>query len=144
MPLFHSTDKEWFLDLRIVLFSINWRMSIGMTRNCFSISSNIPANQMMMPLLTSRYETSLKCEIPLLTLDSCFAKQIEKKLSAKHPDKWTPLYEMVTFSEMRYSEALSRGKEQDKIMEEILSWEGIEDNWESPDVFEKIEKKALG
>jgi kynurenine 3-monooxygenase len=71
-------------------------------------------------------------------------KQIEKKLSAKHPDKWTPLYEMVTFSEMRYSEALSRGKEQDRIMEEILSWDGIETNWEAPDVFTKIEEKALG
>jgi len=70
-------------------------------------------------------------------------KQIEKKLSAKHPDKWTPLYEMVTFSEMRYSEALSRGKEQDKIMEEILSWEGIAEDWENPEVFEKIEKTAL-
>jgi len=70
-------------------------------------------------------------------------KQIEKKLSAKHPDKWVPLYEMVTFSEMRYSEALAKGKEQDKIMEEILSWDGIENNWENPDVFKKIEGKAL-
>ena len=71
-------------------------------------------------------------------------KQIEKKLSAKHPDKWTPLYEMVTFSEMRYSEALARGKEQDKIMEEVLSWEGIKDNWEDPAIFSKIEETALG
>lgn len=71
-------------------------------------------------------------------------KQIEKQLSAKHPDKWTPLYEMVTFSEMRYSEALSRGKEQDKIMNEILSWDGIENNWQEPAVFQKIEAAALG
>ena len=71
-------------------------------------------------------------------------KQIEKKLSAKHPDKWTPLYEMVTFSELRYSEALSEGKKQDKIMDEILSWDGISDNWDSPEVFEKIEAHALG
>ncbi|MFM1875343.1 MAG: hypothetical protein RL266_1080 [Bacteroidota bacterium] len=70
-------------------------------------------------------------------------KKIEKKLSAKHPDNWVPLYEMVTFSEMRYSEALARGKEQDKIMEEILSWQGIEDNWETAQVFEKIEGFAL-
>ncbi|MBI1287126.1 MAG: NAD(P)-binding protein [Flavobacteriales bacterium] len=69
-------------------------------------------------------------------------KKIEKKLSTKHPNKWTPLYEMVTFSEMRYSEALSRGKEQDKIMEEILSWEGIAENWETETVFKKIEELA--
>ncbi len=70
-------------------------------------------------------------------------KKIEKALSAKHPEKWTPLYEMVTFSEMRYSEALARGKEQDGIMEEVLSWKDIEDNWESPAVFSKIEAVAL-
>ncbi len=71
-------------------------------------------------------------------------KQIEKAINAKHPDKWVPLYSMVTFSEMRYSEALTRGKQQDKIMEEILSWDAIEDNWENPAVFSKIEKVALG
>ena len=71
-------------------------------------------------------------------------KQIEKKLSTKHPDKWTPLYEMVTFSELRYSEALANGKEQDKIMNEILSWDGIAEKWESDEVFSKIEKHALG
>lgn len=70
-------------------------------------------------------------------------KQIEKKLSAQHPDKWIPLYEMVTFSELRYSEALERGKEQDKIMAEILSWEGIEENWEDTAVFTKIEKHCI-
>lgn len=70
-------------------------------------------------------------------------KKIEKALNGKHPEKWVPLYSMVTFSEMRYSEALARGKEQDKIMEEVLSWDGIEENWERPAIFEKIEAIAL-
>jgi kynurenine 3-monooxygenase len=70
-------------------------------------------------------------------------KQIEKKLSAEHPKEWVPLYEMVTFSELRYSEALAKGKEQDRIMEEVLSWDGIAENWEKPDVFERIEKHCL-
>jgi len=70
-------------------------------------------------------------------------KTIEKALNAKHPQKWIPLYSMVTFSEMRYSEALARGKQQDKIMEEILSWEGIEANWEEDAVFSRIEKLAI-
>lgn len=69
-------------------------------------------------------------------------KKIEKAIHAKHPQKWIPLYSMVTFSEMRYSEALARGKEQDKIMEEVLSWDGIEDNWETESVFRKIEQSA--
>ncbi len=70
-------------------------------------------------------------------------KKIEKAINAKHPEKWIPLYSMVTFSELRYSEALAIGKEQDKIMEEILSWDGIEQNWENPEVFERIEQLAL-
>ena len=70
-------------------------------------------------------------------------KKIEKAINAKHPEKWVPLYSMVTFSELRYSEALARGKEQDKIMEEILSWDGIEENWEQADVFDRIEQLAL-
>jgi kynurenine 3-monooxygenase len=70
-------------------------------------------------------------------------KKIEKAINAKHPAKWIPLYSMVTFSELRYSEALAKGKEQDKIMNEILSWEGIEDNWETPEVFEKLERFAF-
>lgn len=69
-------------------------------------------------------------------------KKIEKAIYTKHPQKWIPLYSMVTFSEMRYSEALSRGKEQDRIMEEVLSWDGIEDNWETESVFRKIEQLA--
>jgi kynurenine 3-monooxygenase len=70
-------------------------------------------------------------------------KKIEKKLSTKHHGKWVPLYEMVTFSEMRYSEALARGKQQDAIMDDILSWNDIESNWESDAVFAKIESRAL-
>ena len=70
-------------------------------------------------------------------------KKIEKAINAKHPEKWVPLYSMVTFSELRYSEALARGKEQDQIMEEILSWDGIEENWEQADVFDRIEQLAL-
>lgn len=70
-------------------------------------------------------------------------KKIEKAINAKHPEKWIPLYSMVTFSEMRYSEALARGLEQDKIMEEILSWEGIEEKWENPKTFSRIEELAL-
>ncbi len=71
-------------------------------------------------------------------------KTIEKALNAKHPEKWVPLYSMVTFSELRYSEALARGKEQDRIMEEVLSWNDIEQNWQKESVFRKIEELAIG
>lgn len=64
-------------------------------------------------------------------------KKIEKKLNQLYPDKWVPLYSMVTFSDYRYSEALEIGLKQQNIMNQVLGQEGVEENWESLD-FEEI------
>ncbi len=48
-------------------------------------------------------------------------KKIEARLHQTYPDKWIPLYTMVTFSDIRYSEALKRGRVQDAIMKEYMS-----------------------
>lgn len=59
-------------------------------------------------------------------------KKIEAHFSSKHPDKWTPAYSLVTFSpEVRYSEALQRGDAQQKIMDEIMHTENINEKWNS-------------
>lgn len=64
-------------------------------------------------------------------------KKIEKKLNQLYPDKWVPLYSMVTFSDHRYSEALAIGLKQQNIMDHVLDQSGIEETWESLN-FEKI------
>ena len=73
-------------------------------------------------------------------------KKIEAHFSAKHPDKWTPAYSLVTFSpDVRYSVALNRGNLQQIIMNDIMQMENIEELWNS-DVVETamLEKiKAL-
>jgi kynurenine 3-monooxygenase len=62
-------------------------------------------------------------------------KKIEAWFSNKHPDKWIPLYTMVTFSpDIRYSEALREGLRQEKIMQEVMAMPGIEQKWESAEV----------
>lgn len=65
-------------------------------------------------------------------------KKIEKWFSAKHPDKWVPLYSRVTFSDRPYREALALGDQQKVIMDEVMQIEGISQNWETPEVEEKI------
>ena len=45
-------------------------------------------------------------------------KLVEKELHKRFGEKWLPLYSMVTFSDIPYSEALRRGKIQDSIMEQ--------------------------
>lgn len=69
-------------------------------------------------------------------------KKIEAKFSKLYPEKWMPLYSQVTFSDIRYSEALKNGKRQTKIMKEIMEMENIEDRWDSDDVINSILEKV--
>jgi kynurenine 3-monooxygenase len=74
--------------------------------------------------------------------DFLLRKKIEKALNDNHPAEWIPLYSMVTFSHMRYSDALAYGKNHDRIMNEVLSWPDISANWQTPDVMARIEQVA--
>ncbi|MDH5366117.1 MAG: FAD-dependent monooxygenase [Cyclobacteriaceae bacterium] len=59
-------------------------------------------------------------------------KKIEAKLHEQYPNKWIPLYSMVTFhEEMRYSEAIQKGEKQKDIMDKVMRQEGILENWKS-------------
>lgn len=79
-------------------------------------------------------------EMSAKTADTRFLlqKKIEKWFSEKHPDKWIPLYSRVTFSHQPYSEALAEGDKQNKIMEEILNMESIEEIWDTEVVEHRI------
>jgi kynurenine 3-monooxygenase len=69
-------------------------------------------------------------------------KKIEARFSAKYPDKWTPAYSLVTFSpDVRYSEALRRGYEQQKIMDDVMAIENIEEIWDSEEVEHMMMRK---
>ena len=67
-------------------------------------------------------------------------KKIEARFSEKHPEKWIPLYSMVTYSpDIRYSEAFREGTRQENIMKKIMSKPNIEKIWDSIE----IEKEML-
>ncbi len=71
--------------------------------------------------------------------DFLLRKKIEKKLLVNHPDKWVPLYSMVTFSHTPYAEAFSIGKAQANIMDKVMAdTPNIEDIWDSKEVEDKI------
>lgn len=46
-------------------------------------------------------------------------KRIETALHDMFPDRWIPLYSMVTFSTIPYSEAAERARQQDNLLEEV-------------------------
>ena len=57
-------------------------------------------------------------------------KKIEDWFSEKHPDKWIPLYSMVTFSHMGYHQAMLKGKLQDVIMNDIMIKNNLFDDFD--------------
>ena len=65
-------------------------------------------------------------------------KKIEKKFSNLYPKKWTPLYSMVSFSDISYEEAWKIGMKQEKIMKEIMDIENIEKLWKNQEIMQKI------
>lgn len=73
--------------------------------------------------------------------DFLLRKKIEAKLHELFPDKWVPLYSMVTFHDhIRYSDAYAIGQKQKKIMDDVMKIKGIESNWQNL-AFEKIVEK---
>ena len=59
-------------------------------------------------------------------------KKIEAKLHELYPQKWIPLYSMVTFNEnIRYSEAYRVGKKQQEIMDDVMKTPGIAEQWQT-------------
>ncbi|MFN8342088.1 MAG: NAD(P)/FAD-dependent oxidoreductase [Cyclobacteriaceae bacterium] len=61
-------------------------------------------------------------------------KKIEAHLHKLFPDRWIPLYSMVTFHEhMRYSEALATGRKQQAIMDEVMRTKDLDTRWTALD-----------
>lgn len=72
-------------------------------------------------------------------------KKIEARLHQQHPEKWIPAYSQVTFSpQIRYSEALERGKKQEAIMKEVMEMPGIDKKWDSAEVEQLVLGKLNG
>jgi kynurenine 3-monooxygenase len=70
-------------------------------------------------------------------------KKIEAEFHQRHPELWTPLYSMVTFSpNIPYSTALVIGDIQQVIMQEIMQIPNIESCWQDNLVYEKLHQLA--
>ena len=68
-------------------------------------------------------------------------KKIEARLHELYPDKWKPLYSMVTFKdEIRYSQALRLGKMQEQIMNDVMAIPDIEQRWQDLDFRQIVER----
>ncbi|MEM6865633.1 MAG: NAD(P)/FAD-dependent oxidoreductase [Bacteroidota bacterium] len=79
-------------------------------------------------------------EMSSKTADSKFLlqKKIEKWFAEKHPDKWTPVYSRVTFSDRPYAEALHIGDAQEEMMQQIMQIPRIGEIWNSDEIENKL------
>ncbi|HEU5147003.1 MAG TPA: NAD(P)/FAD-dependent oxidoreductase, partial [Chryseosolibacter sp.] len=68
-------------------------------------------------------------------------KQIEAKLHTLYPDRWIPLYSMVTFNDnIRYSEAYRLGKKQEQIMNDVMKTPRIDSQWQTLNFKEIVDR----
>ncbi|HLW19899.1 MAG TPA: NAD(P)/FAD-dependent oxidoreductase [Cyclobacteriaceae bacterium] len=67
-------------------------------------------------------------------------KKIEAKLHSLYPEEWIPLYTMVTFSDMKYSDAFAQGKLQESVMDKVMEDPLITQTWQNLDFDRIIEK----
>lgn len=66
--------------------------------------------------------------------DFLLRKKIEARIHALHPEKWIPLYTMVTFRpDIRYSDAYAVGQKQKAIMDKVMQRPDLEKSWEQLD-----------
>jgi len=64
--------------------------------------------------------------------DFLLRKKIEARIHELYPALWIPLYSMVTFHEdIRYSEAVKRGKQQKEILDRLMSVPDIASIWQT-------------
>ena len=73
-------------------------------------------------------------------------KKLESKIVAMQVEGWIPLYTMVTFSDMRYSESLEKGNLQSAMLDQLLRFENwnllSEDQWNTR-ILEGLETEKI-
>src|SRR5690606_13157134 len=70
-------------------------------------------------------------------------KKIEGKINQQYPDKWIPLYSMVTFTDLPYSYALETGRLQDAIMKKVMKHIKTVEDYDKPEVQKLLEKQLV-
>ncbi|MFD2246564.1 FAD-dependent oxidoreductase [Pontibacter ruber] len=70
-------------------------------------------------------------------------KKIEARINQQYPDKWIPLYTMVTFTDLPYSYALETGRLQDEIMKKVMKHIQTVEDFDKPEVQQLLEEQII-
>ncbi len=64
-------------------------------------------------------------------------KKIERKIQTLYPDRFLPVYSIVSFSNIAYAEAMRESRNQDELLAELMRRDDIEAVWDSAE-FETV------
>lgn len=129
VPFYGQGMNAGFEDVRVFNDFMDKFSDWGTLFNEYS-SHRAPDGQAIADLAINNYT-----EMRDLVADPHFVRKraLSGKINEIFPDRWLPLYSMVTFSHMRYSDALSKGYWQDGVLEKLVS-EGIDANSSLDDI----------
>lgn len=71
-------------------------------------------------------------------------KKIEKMIMADFPDRYVSPYQMVSFSDIPYVEALDKGKQINQVLEQLTRLENPETRLDSPEIQNLIQTILFG
>lgn len=63
--------------------------------------------------------------------DFLFKRKIAGKVAATHPDRFIPVYSMVSFSHLPYADALKEYTRQDEVLSDVITWPHIGEKWDN-------------
>jgi kynurenine 3-monooxygenase len=61
-------------------------------------------------------------------------QKIERRINYLYPDKYFPLYSMVSFTNIEYQIAYNKGKEQEAMIQQIITEKGITSSTSDEDI----------
>ena len=65
-------------------------------------------------------------------------QKIERRINYLYPDKYFPLYSMVSFTNIEYQIAYNKGKEQEAMIQQIITEKGITSSTSDEDIDQLI------
>ncbi|ELR70939.1 Kynurenine 3-monooxygenase [Fulvivirga imtechensis AK7] len=128
VPFYGQGMNSGFEDCRILnqildQYSDDWKTTLQVFSNTRKIDADAISDLALQNFVEMRDLVADK--------DFLLRKKIEAKLHELFPDRWIPLYSMVTFNEgIRYSEAMKIGKKQQAIMDQVMKTPDIHQKWE--------------
>jgi kynurenine 3-monooxygenase len=66
-------------------------------------------------------------------------KRIERRINELFPDRYTPLYSLISFTNLPYVEALQRDREQRTLVDRVLALPGIQERLETEEIRDAID-----